>query len=179
MTVCDNRSDSFSITTSAAGRRGEAVFVSPTQTLTIREKSGFTEEEKELGGGGNASTFIQVSSRVHVWMKGRDPHTSSRAPNSTRRHLTFPSEQGGYLEGESGTKMGGGHISQARAERLFWFEFSLWSLACNMRGVGACPGRHWRRRLPSLRHTPPPLETRVCRKPDTNQKMGSDLEAGP
>lgn len=131
------------------------------------------------------------------WKGGlvRLPTTPLTSPKSCS--MTFPSEEGGYLEGTM--REGGGDISQARAQGLFWFEFPLSSLSCNMKkekkekkkkqqNRKTCLGRHCPQHLlPSLKQhthyhlltllqTHLPLQPQeVLRKPDTNQNMGSDL----
>lgn len=73
---------------------------------------------------------------------------------------------------------GGGHISQARA-------FSLVSGLQHKVGGGGgllaqtSIGGYVTFSQATHRHTPPPLERRVLRKPDTNQNTGSDLVASP
>ena len=129
MTVCDNRSDSFSITTSALALCEKSVFVSTTRSYNPQRK---IDSGAERGGGVDLSAksllsidppLLVCSFRCHLrctWGCRREraalhPHMY-RIPTATIWPF-LPSRE------RSAAQKGGEHISQARAQGLFWFDF--------------------------------------------------------
>lgn len=127
--------------------------------------------------------------------RGQWGSLSTPLPAPNCRRVTFPSEQGGYLEGAEGRSGGReGHFSgKGTGVILVWIS-SLFSGLQHKGGekklaqAGIAPGIRYLLSSNTLIPIPSNLYTRthhthlplwpqeVLRKPDTNQNMGSDLE---